>query len=91
MSNAARVSVNQVECNAMPDNLRYQVLVSAKSAEEAIEIASEAIPDDTPITRVHAENVADREGVDSWLVTLWFAGGHAAGPEWAARKNRKIY
>jgi hypothetical protein len=60
--------------------LRYQALVSAKTGDEAIEIASEAIPASKPITRVHAENVADREGEDSWLVTLWFAGGHREGP-----------
>ena len=65
----------------MTSELRYQALVSAKTSEEAIEIASEAIPASKPITRVHAENVADREGSDSWLVTLWFTGGHAAGPE----------
>lgn len=59
----------------MTEELRYQVLVSAKTSDEAIEIASEAIPDSKPIMRVYAENVADREGDDSWLVTLWFAGG----------------
>ena len=65
----------------MTEELRYQVLVSAETSSEAIEIASEAIPAGKPITRVHAENVADREGADSWLVTLWFAGGQRAGPD----------
>lgn len=65
----------------MTEQLRYQALVSAKTREEAIEIASEAIPDGKTITRVSAENVADREGADSWLVTLWFAGGMRGGPD----------
>jgi hypothetical protein len=65
----------------MTSELRYQALVSAKTREEAIEIASEAIPAGKPITRVSAENVADREGEDSWLVTLWFTGGMRGGPD----------
>ncbi|HEY6881299.1 MAG TPA: hypothetical protein VI299_24905 [Polyangiales bacterium] len=65
----------------MPEQLRYQALVSAKTREEAIEIASEAIPADKTIVRVSAENVADREGDDSWLVTLWFTGGMRRGPD----------
>jgi hypothetical protein len=65
----------------MNEQLRYQALVSAKTREEAIEIASEAIPAGKTITRVSAENVADREGEDSWLVTLWFAGGMRGGPD----------
>jgi hypothetical protein len=64
----------------MAQDLRYQALVSAKTREEAIDIASEAVPAGKSITRVHAENVADREGEDSWLVTLWFAGGMRDGP-----------
>jgi len=60
---------------------RYQALVSARTSEEAIEIASEAIPERLKITRSTAENVADREGADSWLVTLWFSGGLREGPE----------
>ncbi|MET0285787.1 MAG: hypothetical protein ABW352_15005 [Polyangiales bacterium] len=55
--------------------------MSAKTREEAIEIASEAIPAGKTIERVSAENVADREGEDSWLVTLWFAGGMRGGPD----------
>ncbi|HEX5658044.1 MAG TPA: hypothetical protein VFX59_12655 [Polyangiales bacterium] len=55
--------------------------MSAKTRDEAIEIASEAIPAGKPITRVSAENVADREGEDSWLVTLWFAGSMRGGPD----------
>jgi hypothetical protein len=65
----------------MTEQLRYQALVSAKTRDEAIEIASEAIPEGKTITRVSAENVADREGEDSWLVTLWFAGGMRGGPD----------
>ncbi|MDB4975322.1 MAG: hypothetical protein JWN48_3663 [Myxococcaceae bacterium] len=64
----------------MTEERRYQALVSAKTSDEAIEIASEAIPERVQITRVHAENVADREGEDSWLVTLWLGSDLRAGP-----------
>lgn len=64
----------------MTSDLRYQALVSARSREEAIDIASEALPAGKQITRVEAEDVADREGKDSWLVTVWFAGGFRSGP-----------
>lgn len=57
----------------MSHDLRYEALVSAKTREEAIEIASEAIPENKQITRAEAIDVAEREGKDSWLVTLWFA------------------
>lgn len=56
----------------MPHDLRYEALVSAKSREEAIDIAAEALPENKQISRVEAQDVADREGPDSWLVTLWF-------------------
>ncbi len=64
----------------MPHELRYEALVSATTREQAIEIASEALPAGARIARVHAEDVADREGKDSWLVTLWFAGGRGDDP-----------
>ena len=64
----------------MAHDLRYEALVSARTREEAIEIAAEALPLGARITRIHAEDVADREGQDSWLVSLWFAGSRAEGP-----------
>ena len=56
----------------MSHDLRYEVLVSAGSREEAIAIAAEALPENKQITRAEAVDVAEREGKDSWLVTLWF-------------------
>jgi len=57
----------------MAHDLRYEALVSAKTREEAIEIAAEALPPNRQLTRVEAIDVAEREGADSWLVTLWFS------------------
>lgn len=56
----------------MVHDVRYEVLVSASSRDEAIEIASEACPRGKQITRSEARDVAETEGEDSWLVTLWF-------------------
>jgi len=61
----------------MRDELRYQALVSARTREEAIEIASEAMSPEKQIVRVEAEDVSAREGPDSWQVTLWFTGGRS--------------
>ena len=57
----------------MAHPLRYEALVSARTRDEAIDIAAEALPARTKITRAEAEDVASREGKDSWAVTLWFA------------------
>jgi hypothetical protein len=57
----------------MAHDLRYQALVSARTRDEAIEIASEALPRGATLKRAEAEDVAEREGKDSWYVTLWFA------------------
>jgi hypothetical protein len=57
----------------MAHDLRYEALVSARTREEAIEIAAEALPARTKVTRAEARDVADEEGQDSWLVSLWFA------------------
>jgi hypothetical protein len=61
----------------MRDELRYEALVSAKTREEAIEIASEAMSPEKQIVRVEAEDVSAHEGPDSWQVTLWFTGGRS--------------
>jgi hypothetical protein len=57
----------------MPHDLRYEALVSARTRDEAIEIAAEALPARAKLTRAEARDVAESEGKDSWLVTLWFA------------------
>jgi hypothetical protein len=64
----------------MTHDLRYQALVSARTSDEAIEIAAEALPNGRKIVRAEAEDVAQREGKDSWLVTLWFDGTFGRGP-----------
>ena len=56
----------------MVHDVRYEVLVSASTRDEAIEIASEAVPRGKRVTRAEARDVAETEGDDSWLVTLWF-------------------
>ena len=57
----------------MVHDVRYEALVSARTRDEAIEIASEATPRGKRIARAEARDVAATEGEDSWLVTLWFA------------------
>jgi hypothetical protein len=61
----------------MRDELKYQALVSARTREEAIAIASEAMSPEKQIVRVEAEDVSAAEGPDSWQVTLWFTGGRS--------------
>jgi hypothetical protein len=56
----------------MVHDVRYEALVSAESSDEAIEIASEAMPRGKRIARAEAKDVAATEGEHSWLVTLWF-------------------
>jgi hypothetical protein len=61
---------------------RYEVLVSARSREEAIEIAAEGLGPDQRMVRGEALDVSAREGPNSFQVTLWFVGGpRGAGPE----------
>jgi hypothetical protein len=57
-----------------PD-LKYQALVSARSAEEAVEIAAEALSPEQQVVRSEAADVSASEGKDSYLVTLWYTGG----------------
>lgn len=59
----------------MQEDLKYQALVSARTREEAIEIASEAMSPEKQVVQVEAEDVSAEEGPDSWRVTLWFTGG----------------
>jgi hypothetical protein len=60
-------------------DLKYQALVSARSAEEAVEIAAEALSPEQQVVRSEAEDVSAREGKDSYLVTLWYTGGRRGG------------
>jgi hypothetical protein len=50
----------------------YEHLVSARSAEEAIEIASEACPKGAKITESKAIDAAAECGPHSWLVRIKF-------------------
>jgi hypothetical protein len=59
----------------MREDLKYQALISARTREEAQEIAEEAISPDKRVVRVEIEDVSADEGPDSWRVTLWFTGG----------------
>ena len=61
----------------MREDLKYQALISARTREEAIEIAEEAISPDKRVVRVEAEDVSAEHGADSWRVTLWFTGGRS--------------
>lgn len=57
----------------------YEVVVSAKTGEEAIEVASEAIPPHRKIMHADAVDVSSEEGSDSYRVSIWFAGGGDEG------------
>jgi hypothetical protein len=59
----------------MREDLKYQALISARTREEAQEIAEEALSPDKRVVRVEIEDVSADEGPDSWRVTLWFTGG----------------
>jgi hypothetical protein len=59
----------------MREDLKYQALISARTREQAQEIAEEAISPDKRVVRVEIEDVSADEGPDSWRVTLWFSGG----------------
>jgi hypothetical protein len=58
---------------------RYDSLVSASSRDEAIEIASEALPRGKQAARIEAVDVSAAEGPDSWRVTIWFEGEFGRG------------
>jgi hypothetical protein len=63
----------------MNDEHKYEALVSARSREEAIEIASEGLGPAQRVVRSEAEDVSATEGLDSYRVTLWFVGGGRRG------------
>ena len=50
----------------------FESIVSAASAEDAIEIAAEAVPKGADTTFTDAVDVSDEYGADSWLVTIKF-------------------
>ncbi len=58
---------------------RYEALVSARSSEEAIEIAAEGLGPDQLLVRSEALDVSATEGPDSYHVTLWFSGPSRRG------------
>ena len=57
----------------------YESLVSAKSAEEAIEIAAEAMPKGAEIASSRAIDAAAECGAHSWLVTIKFKRTESEG------------
>jgi hypothetical protein len=59
----------------MPRELKYEVLVSARSPAEAIEVAAEGLGPEQCVVRSEALDVSAVEGPDSYRVTLWFTGG----------------
>lgn len=64
----------------MREGRKYEALVSAKTEAEAIDVASEALPEGAVVVRAQAIDVSATEGPDSFQVTLWFKGdrgGHA--------------
>ncbi len=58
---------------------KYEALVSARSRDEAIEIAAEGLGPQQQLVRSEAEDVSASEGPDSYRVTLWFVGGGRRG------------
>lgn len=60
---------------------KYEVLVSAETAEEAIEIAAEGLPKGAELLKGEAEDVSARHGPESWYVRLAFKGGRRAASD----------
>jgi hypothetical protein len=56
-------------------NTRYEALVSADSAEQAIEIASEALPKLSVLATSEAVDASDEHGPNSWHVRLTYRQG----------------
>ncbi len=65
----------------MSRELKYESLVSAKTREEALEIALEALPRGRTFVRGEIEDVSAEEGPNSYRVTVVFSG--AGGGEGA--------
>jgi len=59
----------------MSRELKYESLVSAKTREEALEIALEALPRGRTLVRSEIDDVSAEEGPDSYRVTIVFSGG----------------
>ena len=55
-------------------NTRYEALVSADSADEAIAIASEALPKYAVLATSEAWDVSAEHGPNSWMVRLGYQG-----------------
>ena len=53
-------------------NTRYEALVSADSAEEAIEIAAEALPKQSVLATSDAWDASAEHGPGSWMVRLTY-------------------
>jgi hypothetical protein len=64
---------------SLSDDRRYTALVSARSPEEALDIASEALGPDQPILKTHVEDVSASEGRDSYRVSIWYGPGARRG------------
>jgi hypothetical protein len=73
------LDVTRTPIESTPEGHRYDSLVSASSRDEAIEIASEALPRGKEAARIEAVDVSADEGPDSWLVTIWFEGDFGRG------------
>ena len=52
--------------------MEYEALISAKTREEAVEIAKEAMGQQRLVVRAEAIDVSHTEGADTWRVTLFF-------------------
>ena len=59
-------------------NTRYEALVFADSAEEAIEIAAEALPKQSVMATSKAWDASAEHGAKSWMVRITYkAARHA--------------
>lgn len=63
----------------LSDDRRYTALVSAKTADEALAIASEALGPDQPILKTQVDDVSASEGADSFRVVIWYGPGKRRG------------
>lgn len=57
----------------------YESVVSARSPEEAIEIAIEALPKGSVLRTTDVADVASEHGKNSWQVTVKFARAEPGG------------
>lgn len=55
-------------------NTRYEALVSADSADEAIAVAAEALPKYAVLATSEAWDVSAEHGPNSWMVRLGYRG-----------------